>query len=79
MSIVFNTRQFLAGNSYAVRIPAKMAFSPKTELVVRREGERIIVEPKAIKLGGVPKLFYALNTYFVGNRPDFEETERDWS
>ncbi|EGY28886.1 SpoVT / AbrB protein [Candidatus Regiella insecticola 5.15] len=46
MSMMFNTRQFRAGNSQAVRIPAEMAFPPKTELVVHREGNRIIVEPK---------------------------------
>jgi antitoxin VapB len=79
MSTVFNTRQFRAGNSQAVRIPSEMAFPPKTELVVHREGDRIIVEPKERKLGEVPKLFSALDKYFVGDRPDFEETERDWS
>ncbi len=42
----FITRQFMAGNSPAVRIPVGMAFPPKTELVVVREGDRLIVEPK---------------------------------
>lgn len=74
----FNTRQFRAGNSQAVRIPAKIAFSPKTELTVRREGDRIIVEPKERTLGDVPKLFHALSQHFIGSRPDFEGTERDW-
>ena len=36
----FITRQFMAGNSPAVRIPTSMAFPHKTELVVMREGER---------------------------------------
>ncbi len=79
MTTLFNTRQFRAGNSQAVRIPSEMAFPPKTELTVHREGDRIIVEPKERKLGEVPKLFYALNKYFIDDRPDFEETERDWS
>lgn len=76
--ITFTTRQFQAGNSQAVRIPAEMAFPPRTELVVRRKGECIIVEPKERKLGEIPKLFHALDKYFVGNRPEFEDTERDW-
>jgi antitoxin VapB len=40
MPITFNTRQFQAGNSQAVRLPADIAFPPKTELVVTREGEK---------------------------------------
>jgi virulence-associated protein VagC len=42
----FVTRQFMAGNSPAVRIPANMAFPHKTELAVIRDGDRIIVAPK---------------------------------
>jgi antitoxin VapB len=75
----FITRQFMAGNSPAVRIPVGMAFPDKTELVVMREGDRLIVEPKERRLSDLPKLFHALNDYFVGGRQEFEETERDWS
>jgi antitoxin VapB len=75
----FMTRQFMAGNSPAVRIPTDMAFPHKTELVVIREGDRIIVEPKEKRLGDIPRLFHALSQHFVGDRPEFEETERDWS
>lgn len=75
----FVTRQFMAGNSPAVRIPMDMAFPHRTELVVIRDGDRIIVEPKEKTLGDVPKLFKALGKYFVGGRPEFDETERDWS
>jgi antitoxin VapB len=74
----FVTRQFMAGNSPAVRIPVNMAFPHKTELVVIREGGRIIVEPKEKILGNIPKLFHALSENFVGGRPDFDETERIW-
>jgi antitoxin VapB len=76
---IFTTRQFMAGNSPAVRIPVGMAFPDKTELVVMREGDRLIVEPKERRLGDLAQLFYALNGYFVGERREFEETERDWS
>jgi antitoxin VapB len=75
----FITRQFMAGNSPAVRIPIDMAFPPKTELVVIREGDRIIVEPKEKTLGDIPRLLHALGQHFAGERPEFEETERDWS
>jgi antitoxin VapB len=74
----FTTRQFMAGNSPAVRIPVGMAFPHKTELVVVREGDRIIVEPKEKTLGDIPKLLHALNRHFSDGRPEFEETERDW-
>ena len=33
---VFKTRQFMAGNSPAVRIPVSMAFAHQTELSVTR-------------------------------------------
>ncbi|MDR1946683.1 MAG: AbrB/MazE/SpoVT family DNA-binding domain-containing protein [Desulfovibrio sp.] len=74
----FITRQFMAGNSPAVRIPINMAFPHKTELVVIREGDRIIVEPKGKTLGDIPKLFHKLSENFIGERPDFDETERNW-
>jgi antitoxin VapB len=76
---VFVTRQFMAGNSPAVRLPISMAFPDRTELVVVRDGDRIIVEPKEKTLGDVPRLLHALNPYFIGDRPDFDETERNWS
>ncbi|MDR1849563.1 MAG: AbrB/MazE/SpoVT family DNA-binding domain-containing protein [Zoogloeaceae bacterium] len=79
MLTVFRTRQFRAGNSQAVRIPSEMAFPPKTELVVYREGNRVIVEPKEKTLGDIPRLLHALKEHFTGNRPEFEESERDWS
>lgn len=74
----FVTRQFMAGNSPAVRIPVGMAFPPKTELVVVRQGDCIVVQPKAKKLGNLPNLFQQLNKYFVGARPEFDDTERQW-
>jgi antitoxin VapB len=79
MTTAFHTRQFMAGNSPAVRIPVNMAFPNQTKLVVKREGDRIIVEPQEKSLGDLPKLLRELDPYFVGGRPAFEETERDWS
>jgi antitoxin VapB len=56
-----------------------MAFPHKTELVVSRDGDKIIVEPKEKTLGDIPRLLHALNEHFTGGRPEFEETERNWS
>jgi len=75
----FITRQFMAGNSPAVRIPTAMAFPNKTELVVMREGDRIIVEPKEKTLGCIPELLHSLNENFVGERQEFIDADRDWS
>ncbi|MDR3055411.1 MAG: AbrB/MazE/SpoVT family DNA-binding domain-containing protein [Zoogloeaceae bacterium] len=78
MPHTFNTRQFRAGNSLAVRIPASMAFPQHTELVILREGNRIIVEPREETLGELPALFAALEPHFNGERPEFVEAGRDW-
>jgi len=75
---VFTTRQFKAGNSQAVRLPSAIAFPPRTELNVHREGSKIIIEPKEETLEG---LFWALvewGKHHNGKRPEFEPEERDW-
>jgi len=78
MSQVFKTRQFMAGNSPAVRIPMSMAFPHKTELVVIREGNRIIVEAQEASLESVPTLFSKIGKTHNRKRPEFIETERKW-
>lgn len=81
MAITFNTRQFQAGNSQAVRLPADIAFPPKTELVVTREGEKIIIQPLEKTMEDAPLLFAALKKYTIAReltRPEFIEAERDW-
>lgn len=76
---VFSTKQFSAGNSQAVRIPAHMAFPPGTEVTVIRVGDQIIVEPKKKTMEDIPLLFAKLGEK-TGDfkRPQFEEVERDW-
>ncbi|MDR1934666.1 MAG: AbrB family transcriptional regulator [Candidatus Accumulibacter sp.] len=76
MPQVFHTKQFRAGNSAAVRIPAEMAFPPQTALIVIRDGNRIIVEPETLQ--DVPGLFAALGRHHTGKRPECVETERNW-
>ena len=75
---VFRTRQFRAGNSPAVRIPASMAFPHQTALVVIREGNRIIVEPEEQTLESVPALFAKIGKKHNRQRPEFIEAERKW-
>ena len=82
MSITFTTRQFQAGNSQAVRLPADIAFPPKTELVVTREGEKIIIQPVEKTMEDIPLLFASLKKYVIGEvltRPEFIEAERNLS
>ncbi len=81
MMHTFKTRQFKAGHSHAVRIPADMAFPPKTELLVKREGDTITVEPIEKTMENVPLLFaelakQTLDAHLV--RPEFIEARRDW-
>jgi len=77
MQQVFHTRQFMAGNSPAVRLPIGMAFPDKTELVVIRHGNRIIVEPQEESLANAPALFTKLGKHHH-QRPEFVETQRAW-
>lgn len=76
MQQVFHTRQFMAGNSPAVRIPSNMAFPNQTALVVIREGNRIIVEPQEETLGSIPMLFSKIGKYHNRQRPEFIEEPR---
>jgi len=75
----FTTRQFRAGNSQAVRIPAALAFAPQTEVKVHREGNKIIIEPKEETLECLLPLLAEVGKYHSGLRPEFEAEERDWS
>jgi len=79
MTVVAFTRQFQAGNSQAVRIPAEMAFPPKTELRLQRDGDRIIIEPKEETLENLPLLLAEWGKHHTGKRPEFEAEERDWT
>ena len=78
MQNVFHTKQFKAGNSAAVRIPAYMAFPHHTNLIVRRKGNQIIVEPKEETLERIPALLAAIGQSHSKERPEFVEVERKW-
>jgi len=79
MTAVAFTRQFQTGNSQAVRIPSAMAFLPKTELRIQREGERIIIEPREGTLENLPLLLAEWGKHHTGKRPEFEPEERNWT
>jgi antitoxin VapB len=79
MAQTYTTRQFRAGNSQAVRLPATVAFPPKTELIVTREGDKIIVQPAEKTMANIPQLFSALKNVMIDEklaRPEFIETQR---
>jgi antitoxin VapB len=82
MPQTYTTRQFQAGNSQAVRLPASMAFPAKTELIVTREGDKIVVQPMQKTLENVPQLFSSLKKHALDAggmvRPEFIDAERDW-
>ncbi len=64
---------FWTGRSQAVRLPKEMRFSTP-EVVVRREGRRVILEPLEVErdVKGWPKAFWAL----AGAAPDFDVGDR---
>jgi antitoxin VapB len=79
MPQIYKTRQFQAGNSQAVRLPATMAFPPKTELVITRQGDKIIVQPVEQTMEAVPQLFAALKKFSIAGklkRLEFIESKR---
>jgi len=79
MHTVFHTRQFKAGNSHAVRLPAHLAFPPDTELTVTRIGEKIVVEPKAETLDRFVDFLCEAGARHDGQRVDLDIPERDWT
>ena len=75
-SQTFVTRQFIADSQPAVHIPQEIAFPPGAELLVVREGGRIVITPVKKNLGALPGLFRALGKHFTGGRVEFDEAER---
>ncbi|PJK11369.1 hypothetical protein CO614_03780 [Lysobacteraceae bacterium NML120232] len=53
-----------------------MAFEHQTELLVIREGNRIIIEPQAQTLEDVPALLAKIGQRHSRQRPEFVESER---
>ena len=76
MNEVFETRQFRAGNSQAVRLPAKLAYPPETELTIKRVGDKIIIEPKEETLTGFVEWLRTIGKHHDGKRVDMDIPER---
>ena len=81
MSAVFQTRQFQAGNSQAVRLPAHMAYPPGTELTVTRVGEKVIIQPKEQTLAEFVEWLKMAGSKSKGHewkRVEMDFPEREW-
>lgn len=77
------TRAFKSGNSIAVRLPASFGVKPGTEMRVREEQGRYIVEPvaAATTLADDPLWLHATGADAAPAslpREDFEEAPRPW-
>jgi antitoxin VapB len=77
MSEVFETRQFKAGNSQAVRLPSGLAWPAGTELTVRRVGQKIIIEPKGKTLDEFVDFLCAVGRHHDGQRVEMDIPQRD--
>ncbi|MDL2270147.1 hypothetical protein LJC71_07440 [Desulfosarcina sp. OttesenSCG-928-A07] len=72
MTTVFHTKQFRAGNSQAVRLPAKLAYPPETKLTLTRIGERIIIEPTTETLNDFVDFLCSVGKHHDGQRIDLD-------
>ena len=66
------TRLFRNGGSQAVRIPRQFRF-PQQDVVIRKEGERLIIEPDLT--GGWSRRFHEL--FLSGGGPDVHFPDRE--
>jgi len=78
MHTAFYTKQFKAGNSQAIRIPAKLAYPPETELTLTCIGEKIIIEPTAETLDGFVDFLCAAGKRHDGQRVVLDVPARKW-
>lgn len=76
------TRTFKSGNSVAVRLPKSLGVAAGTEVTVREEHGRYVVEPvkqerKKIDLTGIAGSMSWLKPLTRQER-EFEDSPRDW-
>jgi len=76
-STVFTTKPFLTGNKQMIALPENLAFPAEMELNIRREGGRIIIEPKEETMEKLAGLLIEVGKYHSGFRPEFEAEERN--
>lgn len=71
------TKIFKSGNSWAIRIPADMAYDrPDVELTVERVGDEIRIRP-ARRLTGLADKFHGFAADFMEDREGEEDQERE--
>ena len=71
-AITYDTRQFKAGNSYAVRLSSGAAYPPDTMLTVTRIGERTIIEPRDDSMDGFIELLREAHAAGTWSRQETE-------
>lgn len=68
---------FMNGRSQAVRIPKEFAFEGITELVIRRDGRRLILEPAKKSWLTLDDDTEPVGDDFLSERPDLFEISPD--
>ena len=76
------TRTFKSGNSVAVRLPKALGIEPGTEMRVREERGKYVLEPvdresRKIDLTGIAGSIPGLKP-FTREEREFDESSRDW-
>ncbi|MBM3564075.1 MAG: AbrB/MazE/SpoVT family DNA-binding domain-containing protein [Alphaproteobacteria bacterium] len=70
------TRIFKSGNSLAVRIPRGIAFAEGAEVVVRRQGESLVVTPLRLDMADLIARLKAAPPAVPVARPEFKPPKR---
>lgn len=73
------TKVFKSGNSLAVRLPRDIAFAEGTEVVVRRDGESLIVAPARLDMAGLVAGLGLGPAPPALERPEFKPPKRGWA
>jgi antitoxin VapB len=72
---MYIAKLFINGRSQAVRIPRSLAFEGVSEVSVRREGNKLILEPVRKTWTSLREVGLAGDD-FMAERPDVMETDR---
>jgi antitoxin VapB len=76
--LLFKTRRFKNGNSQAVRIPAKIAYSDAdNDLEIEREGDELLIHPVRRSLADALRHLPMVSADFIANRPDPVQADRE--
>jgi antitoxin VapB len=73
------TKVFRSGNSLAVRLPREIAFAEGTEVVVTRQGERLVIAPARLDMATLVARLGLGPSPRVLERPAFKPPHRDWT